>query len=711
MSVDLSNSIDAAKNRTKSIKTYNEVSADEKQLKKQKGNSLEKSIGKVSTQLNKISEQQKRFQRNVPTSMDSLFDLIFGTRGSGIDTVKYLRQKLLEVMVKMEPKVSEIITTESIKALGCSQEQTYPGIDKLQIPNIPSLPNSEGIYIPLNSIDFLGTLKTPANSLIGKFMYERVKIKPKGQSIDFIPQNLSAFKPYGGVNKVPMNKLLRERMDAGNFFSVPFREAYKGGDSRQNLIDFNYQTTNNFNVTGDYFRVFLINRENQNPQGLNDYRKNKVGQFLKDYYSSIKIIDPINVAATLVNYSTKFISIKTSVGYEKASDQSKFSLILQRINGLCFDSRREIDVSGISKIPELDGVDDSFFEFSEIDLRNIDETISNIKKGVITFEDCGTVELPVDVDSIINDFTNFSNSSATTVQDIVKNIENIIDNISTNPQWRLLIPNDVDIDLTINKDILKNLPVAVTYSILSPKVLFPIFLLIQVVEKSAINSVNQLIQSGNTIVQTGNSYLQSGTTVGQNVNNVITTPIDFLKKFKSFVIEVASKINAIFLEELYNILKKDIINLLSTVIKDVNKSSKNKIYGAILRLLQLYLAVSQVLNDFRHCKSLFDSVLQLLNLINSAGNQFGIKKNLIPIPLLELVPLLPGTSPERMAINVIENLDKLGIPTGRGPGNKANIMNQFMLQTLKGMDKENSENGRVEIMLDYTGILGYGKSL
>ena len=49
--------------------------------------------------------------------------------------------------------------------------------------------------------------------------------------------------------------------------------------------------------------------------------------------------------------------------------------------GLCFDNKAEIDVSGIAKVSELDGVDDSFFEFTEIDLRIIDQTISDIKLG------------------------------------------------------------------------------------------------------------------------------------------------------------------------------------------------------------------------------------------------------------------------------------------------------------------------------------------
>jgi hypothetical protein len=38
---------------------------------------------------------------------------------------------------------------------------------------------------------------------------------------------------------------------------------------------------------------------------------------------------------------------------------------------------------------------------------------------------------------------------------------------------------------------------------------------------------------------------------------------DFLKKYKTFAIQVISQINAEFLKVLYEILKKDIVNLVS----------------------------------------------------------------------------------------------------------------------------------------------------
>jgi hypothetical protein len=56
------------------------------------------------------------------------------------------------------------------------------------------------------------------------------------------------------------------------------------------------------------------------------------------------------------------------------------------------DNKTEIDVSGVAKVAELDGVDDSFFEFTEIDLRNIDLTVNNIKNGVVEYENCDNIK-------------------------------------------------------------------------------------------------------------------------------------------------------------------------------------------------------------------------------------------------------------------------------------------------------------------------------
>jgi hypothetical protein len=115
------------------------------------------------------------------------------------------------------------------------------------------------------------------------------------------------------------------------------------------------------------------------------------------------LIDTVDIGAQIVNLISGAINIQAQVGYGALDNQSRFSLIAARILGLCFDDRREIDVSGVAKVAELDGVDDSFFELNEIDLRNIEVQISNIQKGIIEFQDCDNIKLPVDSEVLVDE--------------------------------------------------------------------------------------------------------------------------------------------------------------------------------------------------------------------------------------------------------------------------------------------------------------------
>ena len=712
---DLANGWDSINSKVTSLNTYKDVSQNERDLKKNKGNSLSEGVGKVSSQLSKIKDEQKRFQREVPTSMDQLLNLVGVTKGNSSSTLKYLRRKLLETMVKLEPKVKQIVIEETIKTLGCSQEQTYDGIvfPSLTIPpiqQIPLLPVNQGIYVPVNSIDFMGNLKIDVSSPIGEYYYE-----------NFTPSSESGvFVPYGGRRKYPFNKMLNLRMNGGNVdrqYSQEYSNFYNGKSS-QNLFDIVYTKNNDLGVSGDFFRVYMIDRQGSQSNTFNS-DNNKVGEFLKDYYDTVKFVDPVNITGALLNYSSNFISIKAGLSYRELTNQGTFDQIITRILGLCNDSRREIDVSGIAKIPELDGVDDSFFEFNEVDLRNLDEQINNIQKGIVKFESCGDVELPVDADTLLDELVSFRKSiSGSSTQQTVKSIEKIIDTFSENPAWRPLIPSGVDVSIEINKNILKNLPKAVVSGILTPKILLPIFVLLAILEKGAKNKINSLIssannviQSANTLISSANTYLQSGTTIGQEVDNIIDDAKDFFKKFKSFCIEVISKINGEFLKKLYEIIKKDILNLLNVIIADISKSKAAKKYAIILRLVQLSIIVIQTIRDYRKCKSLIEDLLNLLNLINSS---FGLSDK-IPTALLPLTQLLPGKSPERAQLNGIEFLQQLGIPTGPMPDGSPNIMNQFMGALMKGMEKEDTENGTIDAMVVVPPLTGgllrvFGKS-
>jgi hypothetical protein len=693
---DLNQGYDSSKSKISAIKTYIEVSKSAKKLKSSAGNSLSQSIPDVASQLNKVSEQQKRYLKNQPTSFDEIFDLIKLANGSGLETLDYLKKKLLETVVKIEPSIKKIISEEAIKALGCSQEQTFQGFTStdLEFNPLETLPVGQGIYVPIQSMDISSILKISTTSRVGKVIYE--KQTPNVQSGNFLP--------YGGIRPFPMNKEFNQRLTGSNYsksFKGEYGKYYQGV-SGQDLFDFQYSPTNQFGVDQACYRVALISKVNATST-VTGGTVNKVIDLLQDYYGTIKLIDTVDFTATLMNIVSGALDIKANLSSEEITEQSKFFLFLQRILGLCFDSRREIDVSGISKIAELDGVDETFFEATEVDLRNIDIKITNVQNGIMELIDCDNVQVPVDYETIIDELIGFRDKEDLSTEAQVQNIIDVTNTLTENPDWKALLPTNFDGQI-LNQEFIRQIPLAVAGAILSPKVLFPIFTLLQVLETNATNVYNQAVTSANT-------YTQSANTINGSVNNIINNQVDFAKTFKTFNIQVTSRIGSIFIEQLFQLLKKDIINLLKPVISDIAKGRLEKKYLTVQRLVNIALILQQVVkgvDDYRRCKSLVDEILKILNLLSS----FAPPGSKIPNALLLLTKFLPGTSPERASINIIQEIQKFGLPTGPLPDGSSNLMQLFNFAIQQGAEKEQAENGKVEVsVITPAGVYpGYGKA-
>jgi hypothetical protein len=683
MPLDINSTQQSIQSKIDAYKTYREVSTSEKSLLGKLGNSASEATSQISSQLDKVSEFQKRFQRNPPNSMDQLLGFLGQTQGNGSSTLRYLRKKILEAAAQIEPKMAGILKKETINALGCSIEQTYNGVSaaSLSLQPIPLRPQQEGIYIPVNSLDFFSNLKQSPETDFGKIYYE--KPDPSADPI---------FRPYGGPEPFPMNKQLFNMMasdNAGRSYNQIIGKNYLG-KSGQDLFDLQYTNTNSFGVTGDYYRVFLIDREDNSGNITNN-----VGEFISDYYSTIKLVDSVNIGAQIVNIISGAISYGAQIGFGEINNQSRFALIAQRILGLCFDDRREIDVSGVAKVAELDGVDDSFFELNEIDLRNIDVEISNVQNGIMEFEDCDNIKLPVNSQVLYDELIEFRNTeSGDTVDSQVETLERIIDSISNNPDWAITAPANLNVKVSIDKSVIKKIPLAVAATVLTPKNLLPLYTLLSVVQSGETYTYNQSVTQINATTEPITSFGNQAANLGSQGSNIVNSGEDFLKIYKTFAIQVISQINAEFLQVLYEILKRDIVNLVSSIILDVNRSAALKKYAIILRLAQIALVVSQLINDYRKCKSLLDNILLLLSLI---GQTFPVS---IPLPLLALSGLLPGTSPERATINAIEGLQAVGIPTGTLPDGSPNLMGLYSLIVNKANDREEAENGKTVVTPD-----------
>jgi len=609
MAIDKTNSLVDAEHKTKAARTFIEIKRDAKKIRDNVKNNLEKDKKKVTTTVNKLKDQKKRYQRQVKTQMDEMLSLVQFNSGSGSSTFRYIKEKFIQASVRISPKIFNLLLESTISSLGCSHQQAF---DPNQI-----------FYIKVKSVDLQRLLKRDPSEEIAAVAYE--KTPPTPNSI-----------PYS------MN---REMWDRLQHLNVPV-DYY--GASGQKLFEITYVQSNG-SVTGDFFRIKLYGKIN----GVN-----KVADFLIDYYKSIKIVDTNNLFQQLMDQITGAVSYEAGLGTGEIDMKNKFLLILQRILGLCFDNKKEIDVSGNSKVAELDGIDESFFELTDIDLRYLDQMSSNIKRGVVEFEECGEVLLPVDSKSIIDGLLKFNNTK--NIKDEESIAQGLLDSLTDNEKWKLLVPNSANIKLSVDLSFLTNLPKAIMMALLSPKVLLPLLIMTK--------------------------------SIGQTISDAVESLGDFIKLFKKYVIKIMSNIGALFVKELFEIIKKDIRQLVSEIISDIKKESLKKKYKIILLLVQLALTIYKLVTDWKQCKSVVDEILALFNIAS------GFITNKIPSFLLAGSEFLPGFSDTRAFINVIEEFQKMGLPTGPMPDGSPNLMLQSIFSQIMGTESENT-NRKTQVFI------------
>jgi len=632
MSTDLNFEYLDTQNKIRAIQTYTEVKQQYKQAQKKDGESFEQDKSDVQNNLDQVKNLTKSFERQVKNQFEQLLDLGKITGGSGGNSIQYIRRVLMLALKNSKPRILEILNNEIVKTIGCDQNTTY---------------SAQTIYISVKSIDFLGLLKLDPNTRPGKVLYEKdTQISP--QPIPF-----------------SMNRELRDRIQQPNVsYNDQYGTVYNGSSGRPlfdiKFVEINPQT----GVGGGWYEINLSNRGTIN----------NVKEFLQDYYSTIRIFDLSSITASIINSLTGAISISANFGLAQTEDATKFELIVQRILGLCFDNRTEIDVSGNAKIAELDGVDESFFEFTDIDLRNIDQQVDNRYKGVLQFEECDNISLPVNIDSILDDLEQllFVNDD-----EVVNSIDTILNNIINNPNWNgLAIRGNVDV--AINLNFVKLIIQGLISGLLSAKILLPIFIMLK--------------------------------SLGQTFMDEIKSFMDFVKKFKKFVIEFVSKIQAIFVEELFKIVKKDIVNLIQAVVKDLAKEKADKRLVMILKLIQLIIIIANFISDWRKCKSVIDEIRQLLMVLTS-GIIPGGGGGGIPLPLLFGSQLLAGYSESRAFIGTIEEMQKIGAPTGPMPDGSPNLELLSRFSQLKASAREDTENNKIQIAVGPLTITPAGVTL
>jgi hypothetical protein len=634
MPLDIDDGYKKIKKEVTTKQKYNQVKKDIKQLEKNTGDSfedwgggLESKFGKFANkQLSSAEKAKQKFQKDFKTQFDQMLEIKFLTQKNGDKkTAKYLKKTFVTAIEQIKPQIFDIVSELGVKAVGCESEQEFPA--------------NTTVYIKVGAIDFLGLLKEDPNEAVGKISYEKNPIN----------YNSTPFS---------MNKELYNRIQNINtpYSSPSFAGVDYKGPSTQDLFDItyveNYNDVNGNLVIGNFFKVDLKPRSNNT---------NKVSEFFKDYYSSIDLIDYQYLFTNLINQLTGAISIEKKDGDKKLIDFTKFLMIMKRIFGMCFDETKEIDVSGVAKISQTDVVDDAFFEFNEVDLRYIDSVISDIKLGVVEFEDCGTVKLPVDVNAVLDTLDSLTfNPGSNNNNEINNAAENI-----TKPFERR--------GLNIDLNFLKEYPRALLMTILSPKTILPIMVMAKSLGQNTVDSVNSLM--------------------------------DFAKQFKSYIVQLASKVMALFVKILFDIIKADIIALTQSILADIKNESVVK---KSLLVLSLVALITKLVTDFRQCKSVIDDLLSVLSLVEKAMKA---QKKPLPYPLLVASRVLTGFSKTRTMLKVIERFDELGLPTGPMPDGSPNLFLAAADAIIGAIDEEETKNGQVQIAVDPLSVLPIGVTI
>ena len=613
------------------FKTANKINAQQSELRKRINSGVsvysdnldnkEASYkAKYESFLSGTKNNVKNFQNQGKTQIDSLIDLAINSISNNGDsnTLNEIKQLFIRTIRTTRGRIQNILQDEIISSLGCSQEQEF---------------KSETLYIPVSSIDIFGNMLqySPAEKP-GQYLYE---------NLDFNPFVI----PYS-FNRELHNRIQKKGVSYLDEYNTLFR-----GKTNQNLFNITYVTKDNNNVDGDFFKVELQPR----------FNGNKVVEFLGDYYLTIDVVNIKEVYTNVLNALTGVISINKKFADNQSREQFKWEILIQRLLGMCFDNKQEIDVSGVGKLDQLDQADTNLISLNDIDNLEIEQKVKNFNEGVIEFSDCANIKLNVNNSLILNLLNPFNDQNLIT-NDPDFLAENMINSLSNNPEWKAKIQTGLDV--TINKEFLKVVILSVVNTILSPKHIFP-FIVMQKALKP---------------------------------NELSADSIDgFVRTNKKFLMNIVSKISAIFVEELVKEIKKNYKRIVNDLVnQQLNEIliKKKKNVKAILDGINIGLSIIQGIEDYRRCQNVIDELQRLLSLsqrllrLTTGGNN----------PLWNtLASVKPGMSTTSLLTRYIEELEKNGVDTGDMPDGSPNtgiLVQRSIYQTI--ID-EVAENGKVSV--------------
>ncbi len=400
-----------------------------------------------------------------------------------------------------------------------------------------------------------------------------------------------------------------------------------------------------FNITWDsaYQRY--------NISGLQGGGGTTVDQFIQKYFESIEFPKLKDVFKNTLAMMMPIGGLNTTNGSYDVNTNILMKFI-ERIMGDCGSPQKNLNQNAVNQINENDIDPEFFFDFDALEGIDLDDELRYRK--VMRFKDCNNYEMPVD-QRIIENFA-FLSSTKTDITELFNNTLQNTAKAAANNNLSIPYPQFM---LNLDFTAILMLPKALLATIFSPKIFFPFVVLWKMFKAAAI-------------------------TVALKIK-------DLLKNIAKTVFKIIKDIFNKFLTTFWLLVKPEIAKILKDLAMKIMKNSKSK-YRKLIRVLIDIITGLIPFIGIGCCDDLYNALLTLFNQLNVG---FQAK---IPGLLLLAADKLPGFSKDRAAIEINQEMEKAGIPTGDQFGNPTNIPD-FVNAFVAGHTNEFFKNTKVNIAM------------
>ena len=414
----------------------------------------------------KIKKGKEQLDNKFKTTVKS-FTEKFHLDMSGDVWLRTLNQIIRESILEVLPRVDDILMEEIIKAFGCDLNMLIPVVgDGISSPT--------GIEINIEDVDLLKQLFNDPNSKVGKYMYEA-------------DSNINGFYPPG-QSPYPLNRLLRDiTFNAGASFNTPSNTQTVYGASGRPLFD--------ITAASGIFAIKPYYKDGGAPANYRSAPTAAIGgatkftfiEFLKEYFGNIKLIETQNLLAAILEIISGFMSVRNkNFSIEDLLGLEEFMAGINNILESCDGMDMETSTDSMEHQSELYN-DDSFFEFSVEEKREITLEATRKSQNVISLQSCGSVDIPIDNDLVDEGLEEIL--ASLNKEEELKAFDLVLSKIASSSAKKygielslgeISLPAEIDFKETL----IKKLPQILTYCILNPKGILPIVLTARLINQN-----------------------------------------------------------------------------------------------------------------------------------------------------------------------------------------------------------------------------------